>query len=118
MIMEYVEGDVLFDAIQAKGGFTEAESKEIMKQLIITLYYLHQSGVSHRDIKLENIMIDNNMKIKIIDFGFTSINNIECQNKFVGTGTYMAPEIRRGEVYDGRAVDIFSSGVVLFTMVS
>ena len=58
------------------------------------------------------------MKIKIIDFGFISINNIEAQTKFIGTGTYMAPEIRKGLQYDGRAVDIFSTGVVLFTMVT
>ena len=96
MMMEYVKGDQLFDMIQQKNGFTETESKFITKQIITTLHYLHSGGIAHRDIKLENIMVDAEMKIKIIDFGFVSISNIENQSKFIGTGTYMAPEIRKG----------------------
>ena len=55
--MEYIHGDPLFDVIQQKNGFTEPESKVISKQIIAALYYLHQRGIAHRDIKLENIMV-------------------------------------------------------------
>jgi serine/threonine protein kinase len=60
-----------------KNGFTETESKFITKQIIATLFYLHSQGLAHRDIKLENIIVDAEMNIKIIDFGFVSINNID-----------------------------------------
>lgn len=71
----------------------------------------------HRDIKLENILVDKNMNLKLADFGFAANKNIDQLSTFRGTQSYMAPEIRQGKIYDGRQTDIFSFGVVLFTIV-
>lgn len=71
----------------------------------------------HRDIKLENIILDKDMTLKLADFGFATNKNIDELNTFRGTQSYMAPEIRSGKVYDGRKTDVFSMGVVLFTIV-
>jgi len=71
----------------------------------------------HRDIKLENLLVDQNMDIKFMDFGFATNKNIDSLTQQLGTKSYMAPEIRRCKVYDGRSTDIFSMGVILFSLV-
>jgi len=64
--------------------------------------YMNQNGVVHRDIKLENLIIDKHMNLKYVDFGFATNKNINCLDKYRGTMSYMAPEIRRSVQYDGR----------------
>ena len=88
-----------------------------MEQLVDAVSYLHSQGVVHRDLKPENILVDEDLKLVVSDFGFATRTNIDQLCTFKGTGTYMAPEIREGKVYDGRQTDIFSLGVILFTMV-
>ena len=85
--------------------------------MIEQLEYLHSNNIVHRDIKLENIIADKDMNLKLADFGFATDENIEELNVFRGTQSYMAPEIRNGDVYNGKETDIFSMGVVLFTLV-
>lgn len=80
--------------------------------------YIHTQNVVHRDLKLENILIDEYLNIKLADFGFAKYMNIDQLKSYKGTKTYMAPEIREeSKVYDGRKADIFSAGVILFIMV-
>jgi len=78
---------------------------------------MNSKNVVHRDIKLENILLDNQMSLKLADFGFAANKNIDKLTTFRGTQSYMAPEIRESKEYDGRQTDIFSFGVVLFTIV-
>lgn len=78
---------------------------------------MHKRGVSHRDIKCENVLIDQNLKLKLADFGFAAYKKINKLSSFKGTFTYMAPEIKEGKVYDGEKIDIFSLGVVLHIIV-
>jgi serine/threonine protein kinase len=78
---------------------------------------MNTKNVVHRDIKLENILLDNQMNLKLADFGFATNKNINKLTTFRGTQSYMAPEIRESKEYDGRQTDIFSLGVVLFTIV-
>ena len=85
--------------------------------MIEQLEYINNQGVVHRDIKLENILVDNNMNLKLADFGFATNKNIDKLTSFRGTQSYMAPEIRKNESYNGKQTDIFSMGVVLFTLV-
>ena len=80
--------------------------------------YMHeQKGAVHRDIKLENVLLDSDLNIKVADFGFAAYQNIKALNSYRGTKTYMAPEIREGKTYNGKKVDTFSIGVVIFIIV-
>ena len=77
--------------------------------------YLHKKYISHRDIKMENILINNNYEIKIIDFGFALYNpEHKIQNIFCGTPKYIAPEILKGKGYYGEKVDLWSLGVLIY----
>lgn len=116
--MEYVQGDLLFDFVKDFGGIGEAKSKAIMSQLVHVLKYLRAMNVAHRDIKLENIMVTDQLQVKVADFGFAKAENCSKLRSYRGTKTYMAPEIKEGKKYDGHQVDIFSTGVVLFSVVS
>lgn len=71
----------------------------------------------HRDLKLENLLIDENLNLKVADFGFASYRNINALRSYKGTMSYMAPEIKEGKIYNGTKVDVFSLGVILFIMV-
>lgn len=81
------------------------------------LQYLNSKRVAHRDLKLENILVDNDLNLKVADFGFATYKNISKLQSYRGTKTYMAPEIKDSKTYDGRQVDIFSVGVILFIIV-
>jgi len=95
----------------------ESSGRYIMNQLLNAVEYIHERGIIHRDIKPENILIDDEMRIKLLDFGFATTKNIQQLTGYRGTHSYMAPEIKRGLIYDGRQIDIFSVGVVLFSLV-
>ena len=89
--------------------------KNIFKQIFEAMNYLHQNNISHRDIKMENILIKNNYEIKIIDFGFGLYNpNHDVQKFFCGTPKYIAPEILEGKGYLGEEVDLWSLGVLIY----
>lgn len=81
------------------------------------LEYMHGKGVVHRDLKLENILVDDFMNLKVADFGFATFRKIHNLKSYRGTMTYMAPEIKEGKTYDGTQIDMFSTGVILFIIV-
>lgn len=88
-----------------------------MKQLLGTLSYLHNRSVTHRDIKLENIIIDKRGIIKLIDFGFCCCSSPDVRLKvFCGTPSYMSPEIVMKREYLGAPSDIWASGILLYAM--
>ena len=78
---------------------------------------MHGKGVVHRDLKLENILVDDDMNLKVADFGFATFQKIHNLKSYRGTMTYMAPEIKESKKYDGMQIDIFSTGVILFIIV-
>jgi len=117
IVMEYVDGPLLFDIAKQMGSLGEDLGRYFAKQLIDQLDYLNRQNIVHRDIKLENIIMDKNMNLKLADFGFATDEDVEVLSCFRGTQSYMAPEIRNGDLYNGKETDIFSMGVVLFTLV-
>ena len=78
---------------------------------------MHQKRVVHRDLKLENVLVDERLNLKIADFGFACYKSIDALKSYRGTMTYMAPEIKEGKTYKGTQVDMFSLGVILFIIV-
>ena len=92
------------------------------KQLLKALCYIHSNGFSHRDIKLDNILLDDKFNLKLVDFGFACPLNGQdgrgFNSSYVGTPSYMAPEIIKGKSYNGEDVDLFAAAVSIFTMVS
>ena len=85
--------------------------------MLDVLEFMHGKGVVHRDLKLENILVDENMNLKVADFGFATFRKIHNLKSYRGTMTYMAPEIKEGKVYDGVEIDMFSTAVILFIIV-
>ena len=120
IIMEFLEGGELFEAITNIGSFTEASASKVMKQILSAVVYLHSNHIVHRDLKPENIMLtqkpkNGNYQIKLIDFGTAKIFRPgKKMNKFIGTSYYIAPEVLK-ERYDEKC-DVWSCGVILFIL--
>ena len=117
IIMEFVQGGLLFDLCQTMGSMGEDAGRFFLMQMVESLEYMHSRRVVHRDLKLENILIDDELNLKIADFGFACYKSIDCLKSYRGTMTYMAPEIKEGKTYKGTQVDLFSMGVILFIIV-
>ncbi len=94
------------------------KSVHILKQILDILKYLFKNGIVHRDIKLQNIMIDENLNVSLIDFGFATYQESYSPslNLLCGSPRSIAPEILRRKVYDGRKSDLWSVGVVFYTL--
>jgi len=99
------------------GAMGEDAGRFFMSQLVASIDYMHNLRCVHRDLKLENILVDDNLNLKIADFGFACYKSIDQLKSYRGTMTYMAPEIKEGKTYDGTQVDLFSIGVIIFIIV-
>ena len=119
--MEYVGGGSLHGYLKSKQTrrLEEWDAKRIFKQIVEGINYCHQRCITHRDIKLENLLLDDLNEIKIIDFGFsTCVPNDKKIKIFCGTPSYLAPEIVLKTEYCGPPADIWALGVLLFTILS
>ena len=116
IIMEYAENGNLFELIsKEKNGLEESKAFDYFIQVVNAVYYLHNNNIIHRDIKPENILIGNDNKIKLCDFGWAKELTLENRSTFCGTVEYMAPEIVGSENYD-YSVDIWSLGILLYEL--
>ena len=119
IIMENIIGGNLFNAINKMGKLPESLARNIFKQLIETVQYIHSKGIVHRDIKPDNILLNLNNQIKLCDFGVSKeIKKGILISDSCGTPAFIAPEILLDAPYDPYMTDIWSCGVVLYVMVS
>lgn len=117
--MEYASGGELFDYIVSSSRLPEAEACKFYQQIISGIEYIHKLGVVHRDLKPENLLLDSNQNIKIVDFGLSNTYKPnELLQTACGSPCYAAPEMIAGHKYSGSRVDLWSSGVILFAMLS
>ena len=122
LVFELITGGEVFDYIAVGGRFSDALARFYFKQLISALEHLYSKGFVHRDIKAENILLDDKCNLKLADFGFATLSQgkdgtgkLHSQK---GTLGYMAPEIIAGMPYSGEKIDLFAVGVLLFTMLA
>lgn len=116
IVMENCIGGDLNSYISKKKRLDEFEAIRFFGKILDAVEYMHTQKIAHRDLKLENLMLGEDKVLKIIDFGlskqYEGLLSSSC-----GTPCYSAPEMLRGEQYDGLQIDIWGAGVILFVLV-
>ncbi|ESO02651.1 hypothetical protein HELRODRAFT_66187 [Helobdella robusta] len=120
LVMEYASGGEVFDFLVAHGKMKEKEARAKFRQIVSAVQYCHKKLILHRDLKAENLLMDGDFNIKIADFGFSNeFSHGSKLDTFCGSPPYAAPELFQGrKKYDGPEVDVWSLGVILYTLVS
>ena len=118
LALELVTGGELYDRLEQAGKFSEDKAREYFAQLLDGVEACHAVGVCHRDLKLENVLMDTDGSIKITDFGFSKLFTQGSPRTVVGTALYVAPEVvlQDGGEYSGVAADIWSLGIILYLL--
>lgn len=120
--MEFCPNGTLFDLLYSSGSLSESIVRFYFKQILLSLESCHSAGIVHRDLKPENILFDRSYNLKLSDFGYSKLISPESSSELlhtrVGTKSYMAPEVYQNQCYSGQSADVFSSGVILFLMLS
>eukprot|EP01006_Ploeotia_vitrea_P031080 TRINITY_DN63394_c0_g1_i2.p1 TRINITY_DN63394_c0_g1~~TRINITY_DN63394_c0_g1_i2.p1 ORF type:complete len:504 (+),score=62.84 TRINITY_DN63394_c0_g1_i2:40-1551(+) len=117
IVLEYLSGGELYDYVVQKGKLENEELFQFFFQLVMGVEYMHSRNICHRDLKLENLLLDGDGHVKVADFGMAStmpedgILQTSC-----GSPHYACPEIVKGEPYVGTQADIWSIGVILFAL--
>ncbi|KAA8496010.1 Calcium/calmodulin-dependent protein kinase type 1B [Porphyridium purpureum] len=124
IVMEYMSGGSLYSRIRDRGRMPENTAREMMSEILMALHYLHGKDIIHRDVKAENVLLDENGSCKLADFGLsrqlpsgTSDASEFELGSLTGTPEYIAPEIVERVPY-GKAVDIWALGILLYVMLS
>ncbi|PKI83239.1 hypothetical protein MVES1_003229 [Malassezia vespertilionis] len=122
IVLEYGAGGELFDYILAHKCLKERDACRLFAQLISGVSYLHRKKIIHRDLKLENLLLDRNRNVIITDFGFAnnfSMRENDHMSTSCGSPCYAAPElVVQDGMYVGAAVDVWSCGVILYAMLA
>ena len=123
LVLEYMRGGELFDAIVSHGGYTESQAVAVTRNILKALVYLHSKGVIHRDLKPENLLLvdsNNLVDVKLTDFGMATIVKDNCRLTFTKAGTlqYVAPEIICSDNGYSFAVDLWSLGIVVVCLLT
>uniref|UniRef100_A0AC35G5Y9 Protein kinase domain-containing protein n=1 Tax=Panagrolaimus sp. PS1159 TaxID=55785 RepID=A0AC35G5Y9_9BILA len=118
LVMEYASGGELYDYVSKNGSLPEGEARRIFRQITSAVLYCHKHKVAHRDLKLENILLDVDNNAKIADFGLSNYFTEKILlTTFCGSPLYASPEIINGTPYRGPEVDCWSLGILLYTLV-
>lgn len=133
LVMEYINNGEVFDYLVKNGRMKENVARQKFRQIVSAVQYLHSKNIIHRDLKAENLLLDNNLDVKIVDFGFSNMfvegksdaTLIAClvrilchhyhlhilqpsgnkMDTYCGSPPYAAPELFQGKKYDGPEVD-------------
>ena len=118
IVMEYCEGKEQFEYIVKRKHLTEREACRYFQQIIKGVEYLHLSNITHRDLNPENLLLDNKKRIFITDFGLSILSEKYNEQLSIpcGTPSYSPPEMLKGKKYNGIYSDIWSCGIILYTM--
>ncbi|XP_034239589.1 LOW QUALITY PROTEIN: serine/arginine repetitive matrix protein 2-like [Thrips palmi] len=118
LVMEYAAGGELYDFLSERKVLGEEEARRLFRQIATAVYYCHKHKICHRDLKLENILLDETGSAKIADFGLSNVfDETRLLGTFCGSPLYASPEIVQGTPYHGPEVDCWSLGVLLYTLV-
>ncbi|XP_068630839.1 uncharacterized protein Nuak isoform X2 [Battus philenor] len=118
LVMEYCSGGELYDYLSQKKVLEEEEARRLFRQIATAVYYCHIHKICHRDLKLENVLLDDTGSAKIADFGLSNVfKETSLLSTFCGSPLYASPEIVKGTPYIGPEVDCWSLGVLLYTLV-
>ncbi|XP_054465562.1 NUAK family SNF1-like kinase 1 [Anoplopoma fimbria] len=118
IVMEYASRGELYDYIQERRRLPEPEARSIFRQITSAVHYCHKNGVVHRDLKLENILLDQDFNVKLADFGLSNhFQRGTLLQTYCGSPLYAAPEIVKGLPYTGPEVDCWALGVLLYALV-
>ncbi|XP_061430343.1 NUAK family SNF1-like kinase 1 [Lethenteron reissneri] len=118
IVMELASHGELFDYLNAHRPLRETEARRLFRQIVSAVHHCHKSGVVHRDLKLENILLDESCNIKIADFGLSNLYAPDRYlSTFCGSPLYASPEIINGRPYRGPEVDSWALGVLLYAIV-
>ena len=117
LCMEHVSHGTLHRHLTLHKRLPENEVRRLVRQLVGALAYLHQRAIAHRDIKLENVLLDEKCDVRLIDFGFAILSRgklrVPC-----GSPAYTAPEILLAHEYDGHQADVWSLGILIYVMLA
>ena len=119
IILDYCPNKDLLSYIMNMDGIDEQMAINFFKEILNAVQICHNNNICHRDLKLDNILLDENYQPILCDFGFSALIEADGQTKlreYLGTTNYASPEILRRIPYDGKKSDIFSLGVILFTL--
>lgn len=119
MALEYCPGRELYEHLLMLQRIPLDECAKLFSQIVSAVHYAHSLNCVHRDLKLENILLDKKGNAKLTDFGFTRECVSKCSLETIcGTTVYMAPELTQRKAYDGFKIDIWSLGIILYTMIN
>ena len=120
LALEYCPGDELYNHLLNHGRMEAVKVQKIFTQLVGAVSYVHSKSCVHRDLKLENILLDKHENVKLVDFGFTREyqGTTSYLQTWCGTVCYSAPEMLKGEKYAGEKVDVWSLGIILYALLS
>ncbi|OCT85883.1 NUAK family SNF1-like kinase 1 [Xenopus laevis] len=118
MVMEYASNGELYDFINNKNQIPENDARRFFRQIVSAVHHCHKKGIVHRDIKLENILLDGNLNVKLADFGLSNhFQKNQVLETYCGSPLYASPEIVKGLPYHGPEVDCWALGVLLYALV-
>jgi carbon catabolite-derepressing protein kinase len=116
IVLEYAGCD-LFNYIVANGRMAESRGRRFFQQLISGIEYSHKLKIVHWNLKLENVLLDDDLNVKIADFGLSDeIKHGDFLQTSCGSPNYAAPEVIKGGLYTGPEIDVWSCGVILYVM--